>query len=160
MKQNTRRKQLEKVEFYCSHIYEWSPPDLLPSIYHTPHDLVLDLSLKSLSHFVRIKSMICVNVNAMGNLAFSNYSTNPVFSLGPSYRWAESISWNLVCLCVCLCVHHHSNFSTDDPFKSLPMLHKPTKLLYGGCVVVSGACLVVSDGVWCMSGSVYWCQCL
>ena len=29
-------------------------------------------------------------------------------------------------MCVCLCVRHHSNFSTEDPFKSLPILHRPT----------------------------------
>ena len=44
------------------------------------------------------------------------------FSLDPSYGWAESISWNLVCPSV----RHNSNFSTEDPFKSLPMLHRPT----------------------------------
>ena len=48
-------------------------------------------------------------------------------------------------VCVCVCVRHHSNFSTEDSFKSLPMLHRPTKPLSGGCLVVSG-------GVWSMSG--------
>ena len=55
---------------------------------------------------------------------------------------------------VCVCVRHHSNFSTEDPFKSLPMLHRPTKLLSGGCLVVSGACLVMSDACLVVSSGV------
>ena len=40
------------------------------------------------------------------------------FSLSPSYRWAESVSWNGLCVSVFLCMRHHFNFSTkwcSDP---------------------------------------------
>ena len=51
---------------------------------------------------------------------------------------------------VCVFVRHHFNFSIEDPFKSLPMLHRPTKPLSGGCLVVSG-------GIWWCLEHVWWC---
>ena len=44
-----------------------------------------------------MRSIICVNVNAMGILAFSNYSTNPVFCLKNTKKYTkihEEINWN------------------------------------------------------------------
>ena len=63
--------------------------------------------------------------------------TRPILRMGRVYKLKS-------CPSVCLCVRHHSNFSTEDPFKLLLMLHRPTKPLSAACLVVSGACLVVS----------------
>ena len=41
--------------------------------------------------------------------------TRPILRMGRVYK----LKWSL-------CVRHHSNFSTEDPFKSLPMIHRPT----------------------------------
>ena len=86
----------------------------------------------------------------------SDGETLPQFSLGPSYRWAESISWNLVCVSV---------ITPTFPLKTLlnhfrcftdPQNHCLVDFWWFlehvcWCLVVSDACLVVSSGV-----NVYW----
>ena len=84
----------------------------------------------------------CLHWETGHQVSFSFTSEN--LSRRDSRSAIQKLKWTV---CVCVSVRHHSNFSTEDPFKSLPMLHRPTKPLSGGCLVVSG-------GVWSMSGGV------
>ena len=65
--------------------------------------------------------------------------TRPILRMGRVYKLKSCLS-----VCVCVCPSSLQLF-TEDSFKSLPMNHRPTKPLSGGCLVVSGTCLVVSD---------------